>query len=243
MSAYLPELTPWFVCALAVFTGAILQRISGAGFGMIAAPVMALVAPAWLPGTVLLLGLVVGLGAIVSTGGAVDRRDLPAGFAGRTLGAIIAAFIAAAVVGTPALPIIVALIVLFAVALNLAGLHLPITQPALFGAGAIAGVMGTLTGIGAPPMAILYSAVEPRRSAATQNTFFGFGMFVSITTLAFAGLIGLKHIAFALSLAPIVPLALWAARPLAARVERGSIRPWALGLATLSAIILLSKNL
>jgi hypothetical protein len=67
-------------------------------------------------------------------------------------------------------------------------------------------------------------------------------MAVSIIALAVVGLIRSPQLAFAASLAPLVPLSLLFARPLAKRVERGSIRPWALGLSTLSALILLANN-
>jgi len=210
---------------------------------MILAPIMVLVAPDWVPGTILLVGFVVGLGSILGARDAIVLKDLLPGFSGRLLGAIVAASIASYVVGSPALPVVVGCIVLLAVALSLAGLSLAITPGSLVGAGFTAGVMGTLTGIGSPPMAILYSNVNARRSAATQNAFFGFGMSVSIVSLAVVGLIRWPQIAFAMSLAPLVPLSLFIARPLAKRVERGSIRPWALSLATISAVALLIKNL
>lgn len=239
----MPAAGAWLACAVAVLLGTTLQRLSGAGFGMIVAPIMTLMAPEWVPGSILLLGLVVGLGAILGARQAIVMTDLAPGFAGRLIGGVLAASIATIVVGSPALPVIVACIVLFAVALSLAGMSLAISARSLFGAGFTAGIMGTLTGIGAPPMAILYSRVEARRSAATQNAFFGFGMVVSIVALAIAGLIRAPQLAFAASLAPLVPLSLFVARPLATRVERGSIRPWALGLATLSALVLLANSL
>ncbi|MFQ6550312.1 TSUP family transporter [Aestuariibius sp. 2305UL40-4] len=158
----LPELTPWLVCAVTVFLGTVVQRLSGAGYGMFAAPVMALVAPEWLPGTVVLVGFLIGAGSLLNARDAVQWRDLPPGFAGRILGASIAAYIAAAVVGTDALAIIVGFAVLFAVALTVLGLTVPISGGSLFVAGGVGGVMGTLTGIGAPPMAILYANVETR---------------------------------------------------------------------------------
>lgn len=239
----LPDLVPWLACALAVMVGTILQRVSGAGFGMTVAPIMAMMAPAWIPGTIILLGLVVGLGAMFGSRDAIVLTDLPPGMIGRTAGALVAAYFAKVLVGSPALPVVVACVVLFAVGLNLVGLRLPITRITLMGAGLTAGLMGTLTGIGAPPMAILYSGIEPRRSAASQNAFFGFGMLVSIFALAVTGLMRAPQIAFAASLMPLVPLSLALSRPLARRFERGSIRPWALGLATLSAVVLLARSL
>ncbi|KIT18010.1 TSUP family transporter [Jannaschia aquimarina] len=239
----LPELAAWLICALAVVTGAAVQRLTGAGFGMVAAPILALVAPDWLPATVLLVGVVVGVGAAAADWRAVDARDLPPGMAGRVIGAVLAAWIATNVVGTPALPMVVGLLVLLAVALSLAGFSVPIRRRTLFAAGSVAGIMGTLTGIGAPPMAILYSNVEARRSAATQNVFFGFGMVVSIGALAFAGLVGLRHLAFAATLIPLVPLTFHLVRPFAARLHAGSIRPWALGLATVASLVLIGRSL
>ena len=88
--------------------------------------------------------------------------------------------------------------------------------------------MGTLTGIGARPMAILYSNVETRRSAATQNAFYGFGTLVAIIALSIAGVLTLPQLAFAASLAPLVPIDLWVSRPQAVRFELSAIRPWVL---------------
>lgn len=239
----LPELGPWLVCAVTVFFGTLVQRLSGAGYGMFAAPVMAFVAPDWLPGTVVLVGFLIGSGALLNTRDSVQWSDLPAGFAGRILGAGTAAYIATAVVGTDVLAIIVGLVVIFAVGLTILGLTFPISNRSLFAAGGVSGVMGTLTGVGAPPMAILYANVETRRAAATQNAFYGFGTLAAIVALSVAGVLTLPQLAFAASLAPLVPLALWASRPLATRFERGAIRPWALGLATLSALSLLARSL
>lgn len=228
---------------MTIFLGTLVQRLSGAGYGMFAAPVMALVAPEWLPGTVVLVGFLIGAGSLLNARDAVEWRDLPPGFAGRILGAGIAAYVAAAVVGTDALAIIVGFVVLFAVTLTVLGLAFPITPGSLFVAGGVGGVMGTLTGVGAPPMAILYSNVETRRAAATQNAFYSFGTLAAIAALAIAGVLTFSQLAFAASLAPLVPLALWASRPLIKRFERGSIRPWALGLATISALVLLGRTL
>lgn len=241
MHDLLPATGPWLLCAAAVLVGTTLQRLSGAGFGMIVAPMMTLAAPDWVPGTVLLIGFVVGLGSAMGGRKHIVLMDLVPGFSGRLLGAIVAASVASLVVGSAALPMVVGGIVLFAVALSLIGIRLPITPASLAGAGFTAGIMGTLSGIGAPPMAILYANVNSRRSAATQNAFFGFGMVVSIVALAVAGLIKAPQLALATSLAPLVPLALFASRPLARRVARGSIRPWALGLSTISAVVLIAS--
>lgn len=231
------------VALVAVFLGTLLQRLAGQGFGMLAAPIIAMGAPELLPATLLLLGLVVGLGATVVDVRALVPRDLPPGFAGRALGAVIAAMVAARFADPDTLAVLIAGIVYLGIALSLIGARVPIVPGTLFLAGTLAGLMGTLTAIGAPPMALLYQHVERRRSAATQNVFFFWGMTVSLLALAWQGLVGLPSVAFAGLLLPGVGLGLLAAYPLSRRFERTAIRPYALGLAGLAATTLLIRLL
>lgn len=63
LTGFLPSPTAWLICAVAMIGGTVIQKLSGAGFGMIATPTMTLVSPGLMPGTILLLELVVGLGA------------------------------------------------------------------------------------------------------------------------------------------------------------------------------------
>jgi len=230
------------LAAAGVAAGTALQRLAGLGLGLLAAPVMAFAAPDYLPAVLLILGALVGLGSTTLARDAVAWRELPPGMAGRVLGAGAAALVAGAVVGSPALPVVVALIVLAAVALSVAGLQVPVRRATLFAAGLAAGLMGTLTAIGGPPMALLYQHAPPRRAAAMQNAFFLFGMIVSLAALALAGLVGARHLALALILAPAALLGLGIAQQAAPFVERGSIRPWALGLAVLAALALLIRQ-
>ena len=240
----LPAGSALAVCFAAAFLGTMLQRLAGQGFGMIAAPVVALVAPEFLPAAILLVGVAVGLSSAAFDIRAVHLRDLPSGFAGRSLGAVIAALIAAQLAGeTEVLAAIVALVVYLGIVLSLIGIRVEVASFPLFLAGTTAGIMGTLTAIGAPPMALLYQHVEQKRSAATQNTFFFFGMVVSLVALWSQGLVAMRHLALAAALLPAVPLGIAASQPLARRVARRSIRPYALALAGCAASILLFKTL
>lgn len=233
----------WAICAVAVFAGTILQRLAGQGLGMLASPVLAIVAPDFLPGSMLLVGLVVGFGAVSVELSALTRHELPPGFAGRAVGAVLAAWIAVHVVDTGAFAYLVAGMVFLGIALSLLGLRVAIRPLSLFLASTLGGIMGTLTAVGAPPLALLYQHEEARRSAAMQNVFFAWGMVMSITALSVAGLIGLRHIVMALSLLPFVLLALWLAHPLAGRAAKARIRPVALSLAGVAATVLLVKQM
>ena len=231
----------WMFCACAVFIGTMIQRLAGQGFGRTASPMLALVAPEFLPGTILLLGLVVGFGSIFVDLRAVSKHELPPGFAGRALGAVIAAWIALRLADPGLFAALIAGMVYLGIALSLLGVRVAIRPVSLFLASVTGGIMGTLTGVGAPPMALLYQHEEARRSAAMQNAFFAFGMIVSISALLVAGLIGMRHLILAVSLVPFVLLGLRAAQPLAGKIAKSSIRPYALGLAGCAATILLVK--
>ena len=233
----------WAFCASAVFIGTIVQRLAGQGLGMIATPTVAIVAPHFLPAGILLLGLIVGFGAVSVDRSALNKSELPPGFAGRAVGAILAAWIATFLIDTGGFAILIALMVYLGVILSLLGVRVIIRPISLFIAGTAAGLMGTLTAVGAPPMGLLYQHEEVRRSAAMQNAFFAFGMIVSIASLALAGLIGWRHIVFALTLLPMVFLGLTLAAPLAKRTAKARIRPVALSLATLAATVLLYKQI
>ena len=70
-----------------------------------------------------------------------------------------------------------------------------------------------------------------------------FGTLVGVIALSVAGVLSLAQLVFAASLSPVVPIALLTARPLTSRFERRAIKPWALGLASLSALVLLVRTL
>jgi hypothetical protein len=233
----------WVFCAVAMFFGAIVQRLAGQGFGMIATPMLAIVAPQLLPASILLVGVVIGFASSSIEVSAVEKKELPAGFAGRALGSVIAVWIATHMAQTGGFALLIAGMVYLGIALSLLGLRVAIRPISLFLAGIGSGIMGTLTAVGAPPMALLYQYEEPRRSAAMQNIFFTFGLFVSLGALGAVGLITRQHLLFAASLLPVVIIALYVAQPLAKHVAKSQIRPYALALAGTAATILLLKQI
>ena len=231
--------TTYAALALAIFAATLTQRLSGQGLGMIGAPAVAILAPGHLPAALLLLGLVVGAGAISLDMSAINWREARPGMVGRALGGFVGAAIAAMVVDPDLFAVIVAFIILAAIALTLSGLKVAITPVSLSIAGATAGVMGTLTAVGAPPMAILYAGEEAKRSRAMQNLFFLWGMLWSLGSLTALGLVDRSDLMLALALAPAAVLALIASRPAARLMDGRSIKPYALSASGIGALTLL----
>jgi len=216
--------------------------LSGQGFGLISAPILAIGAPEMVPTALLLVGVVAGMGSAALDVKAIRVSELPWGFAGRAIGAVLAAMVAASL-PFERISVLIALIVLAAVALSLLGLSLPIRRGTLFGAGLAAGLMGTLSAVGAPPMAMLYQREEPARSRAMQSTFFFFGMAVSILALWWAGLVTWQHLQFAAFCLPAVLIGIAISQPIARHMSRGMVRPMALMFSTAAALTLLWKVL
>ena len=62
--------------------------------------------------------------------------------------------------------------------------------------------MGTLTGIGGPPMAIVYQNSSAKKVVATLNMFFGFGALFSVLLFVYYDLINLPEVMKSIYLAP-----------------------------------------
>lgn len=233
----------WIACFCAVTLSSGIQRLSGQAFGIVAAPLIALVAPQFLPAGLLLLGITVGLTSTAVDFSALTRAEIIPGFFGRALGAVVAAMVAASITDVDLIAGLTGIAVLIGIALSLSGLRIVIRPVSLVTAGVAAGLMGTITAVGAPPMALLYQHEPAKRARAMQNAFFFWGMCVSVLALAWQGLITAKHLIFAGSLLPAIVLGLAVSMPLAKRLERHAIRPYALGLSVIAATTLIGRLL
>ncbi len=237
------SLTVWLTCFFTVTLSSGIQRLSGQAFGIVAAPLIALVAPQFLPAGLLLLGITVGLTSTTVDFSALTRAEIIPGFFGRALGAVIAAMIAASITNVDLIAGLTGMAVLIGIALSLSGLRIAIRPISLVIAGITAGLMGTITAVGAPPMALLYQYEPAKRARAMQNAFFFWGMCVSVLALTWQGLITSKHLIFAASLLPAIVLGLAVSMPLAKRLERHAIRPYALVLSIIAATTLIARLL
>ncbi len=220
-----------------------LHRLGGQGFGTVVAPFMALLAPEHMPATVLMLGMIVtALGAGFEIK-AIRPAELGVAAFGRLAGTVPAVLLVGAVAGAPALDVAVALIVLLAVGLSLAGFSVAKTKATLLIAGALSGFMGTLTSVGAAPMGLVYQSEAARAARGTLNAYFLLGVIFSVGGLALAGQVRETHLALAACLAPLVILGFRLAAPLARRTETAPLRPVALGIAAVGAVALIARGL
>ena len=122
--------TAGYVVALgAVAVGALTQGALGFGFGMLAAPVLALVDDELVPGAVLVLGVTVAATVAWQERGALDWLGIKWALVGRVLGTF-AAVAAVSHLDREQLAVALGVFVLAAVALSIAGWRVRPSPPA-----------------------------------------------------------------------------------------------------------------
>ncbi|TKT75901.1 sulfite exporter TauE/SafE family protein [Aquamicrobium sp. LC103] len=228
--------------AVALVVAGAIQGSTGFGFSMLAAPMLAVIDPAFVPGPMLAMAVAVSAGGAVREWSDVNRQDLAFSLTGRLLAAGAAAF-CVSLLSPGAFAATFGFGVLFAVVLSLLGLRIETTRRSLFLAGALSGFMGTLTSIGAPPMAMVYQNAGGARMRATLNAFFVVGGIISIAALAAAGSFRFSDLLLAGTMLPFAFLGFllsgWGRRI----VDKGRVKVVVLVVSTASAFALLLRSL
>lgn len=152
---------PLLAIALAVLVGSLVQGVVGIGLGLVAAPVMTLVAPQLMPGTMLLLVSTYPLITLAREREDIDWRSIGWTFPTRVVGTAVGVALVA-VADDRQLGIAVGLMVLLAVLLSARTVAVPVNRGTLSLAGLVSGVTGTTSSIGGPPFALLLSHRPPR---------------------------------------------------------------------------------
>lgn len=227
-----------------VATGAALQASVGIGFGVLAAPLLVIVAPELVPGPILLAGLLLATMTTTREFRSVDVRELSLAMIGRIAGT------AAAGAVILALPLalfgsVFAVMILAAIGLSLANWHLLPTPRNLLIAGLLSGFMGTITSVGGPPMAMVYQNMPGPKVRATVGAFLTLGAGFSLVTLALVGRFTAAHVALSAWMLPPVVLGFLASRYFMTRVDRSrqGVKKAVLAVSAVAAVTLFLKSM
>lgn len=206
MFAFLVDLAPSLaqlaIATLIVFGAASLQIATGMGFGMISAPLLVLIDPVFAPVPVLIVGLM-----LASMGAWPERANIVpaeiwAGLGGRVIGAVLAIGLLAMFADRKAFMLLFGSVTLFAIAITVFGRRVAFTLPNHWFLSTVSGVMGTITSVGAPPMAILYQGQAPEKVRPTLNALFFAGCVTGLCGLFAAGKVQPAHFVVAACFLP-----------------------------------------
>lgn len=230
------------VMALMIFTAAFMQGVGGVGFAMFAAPAAAIWYPQLVPGPLLALG---GFVALLTT--LRERRHViwPAvgtALVGRGAGTLVAVY-AMGQLAARSLNLLFAILILSAVVLSVAGLHIAASRRNVGMAGVFSGVMGTLTSVGSPPLAIAFQHTPPENLRATLGLILFIGASFSLAMLWLTGHYSLHQLFLSIALAPFMFLGFALSSRARSKISPTAVRRMLLSFCACAAIGLLWRTL
>lgn len=236
------SLLAWLVATVAMFSGALVQGSIGFGLNMVAAPILVLLDPHFVPVPVIMVAFV--LNCLL-----VPRHRHPHTWSTMrwpmigALPAMVAGAAAVAVVSTRVLSIAFGVILLAAVALTASGRRLTHSTRNLVLAGGISGFMGTTTGVGGPPMALLFAHHPGPQLRASLLRFFLFTSVMALVLLAIFGQIRTSDLGLTARLLPGALAGYLVAPKVTQALDKGYVRHAVLVVCTVSAVLVLVKAL
>jgi uncharacterized membrane protein YfcA len=231
----------FLLCALAVMAGALIQSTGGVGFAMFAAPIVAILRPDLVPGPMIFAGGTISLLVAARDFDSIDYRGAGFAISGRIPGSIMAGLVIG-LAPRSTFSILFALLILAAVLLSVTGWRVRATPLSLATAGFGSGVMGTLTSVGAPPMALVMQHSDPPRLRATVGAFLVAGSTVSLSVLAWVGRFGWVELGQGATLLIPIAIGFWMSKPLVRRVDARAVRRLVLVICGVSALVLLAQH-
>ncbi|SEH47945.1 hypothetical protein SAMN04489835_0288 [Mycolicibacterium rutilum] len=236
------SITGYVIVAATILLASALQASIGFGIGLLSAPIIALVDPGLIPGTLIMIATLVTLLVVVRERESIDLHGTGWALLGRVPGTIAGALLLL-VLPARGLAIMLAGVVLAGVAMTSFGWIPAARRRNVVLAGAASGVLGTATAIGGPPMALVWQRNEGARLRGTMSGFFLVGSLLSIAALAATGAVtGHTLVMFAV----FVPAALAGyvvSRGLNRVLDPNRLRWVAIVVSALGAVLLIGREL
>ena len=230
------------VVAAAILFASALQASIGFGMGMFAAPIVAMVEPAMIPGTLIMVATLVTLMVVVREREAIDLSGTGWALTGRVPGTVAGALLLAAL-PHQALVIVLAAVVLGGVVLTSSGWVPAARRRNVVLAGAASGLLGTATSIGGPPMALVWQRNTGAVLRSTMSSFFLVGSVISLIVLAFTGAVDVHTLKTFALLVPAAVLGYLLSRVLNRYLNPQRLRWLAIGVSATGAAVLIGREL
>ncbi|MFP3986053.1 sulfite exporter TauE/SafE family protein [Streptomyces sp. E11-3] len=226
------------ILAVTVGVAAFVQGTSGLGFALIVAPVAGLLDPGLVPVFVLASMIPLNLYVAWRERAALDLRGA---------GWITAARLAATPGGLALLWVIpdrrlglfVGAATVLAAVVSLAAPAFTPGRRAYVGAGVVTGLTETATGVGGPPLALVYQHRPPAELRSTVAVCFLVGEVASLALLFATGQGNPAELGWAVLLLPALAVGAWLSRLVHHRLDAPKMRRFVLGFALVSGAVLM----
>lgn len=217
------------IAILVIFIGSFIQSSIGFGLAIVAAPVLFLIDPLYVPAPITICALTLSVANSYSHWRSISFRGLKFAIMGRIPGTISGGLLLLWI-DQRALALWLGLSVLVGVAVSMSHIVFKANGRSLFCAGFLSGFMGTSTSIGGPPMALVMQHQENDFIRANLAAFFVVSCFMSLVMLTSIDRFGMEHIIISLPLMPATLAGYWVAMRSMHRISHENLRRVSLGL-------------
>ena len=224
-----------------VVAAAIVQSGLGMGFGLTAAPLLALIDPHLVPAPTLFLGMLTSIWGALRERDQIAWGEVSLGVVGRVCGVFAATFVLAALPDHRTFTLLFGLMIAAAVLLSVIGWKFPFNRVTLLAMAGISGLLGTITSVGAPPLALIYQDRSARQARPTLAAFFAIGCILSLAGLYASGWAGLSDAMLAAMMVPPMLLGTFIARRFGTHFDK-RFRPALLAVSAGAALVLILRG-
>ena len=228
----------WSIAALSLLIGCWIQTALGFGMAVIAAPIIVLFKPEWVPVVLTMTALFLSLLNTWDQREHLETQYLSASFISRIPGTFLGAWLLMQL-DTAWLQLLVAAFVLLAVVISYLGKQFTYTPKRLAFASFISGITGTTTSIGGPPMAIVMQHGAHQTIRANLSLYFSYSCIVSLIAYGYMGLLTHSILIIGVSFIPVCLFGFIGGIKARTYVDGGLFRPLLLILCCISGSIAL----
>ncbi|WP_413700616.1 sulfite exporter TauE/SafE family protein [Psychromonas sp. KJ10-10] len=187
-----------------IFVGAFIQTSVGFGMAIFAAPLLIHLSFDYVPVPIILVACFISILNTLHNRKSIEIGALKMAIIGRIPGSLIGALLLL-YVSVSTLSLWLGILVLISLVISLLPFRLEPTPSRMTIAGFLSGFMGTSSGIGGPPIALLLQHQEASKLRGNLSAFFLFSSIISLIIQAAVGYLTINH--FILTL-PLLPVAL-----------------------------------
>jgi uncharacterized membrane protein YfcA len=184
-----------------IFVGSFVQTAIGFGLAIVAAPLLFLISPDYVPAPICLVALFISMLNAMKHKSNIEIGGLKAALLGRIPGSVAGGALLL-YVSQSVLALWLGIFVLIAVAISLLPIRIQPTNSRMAVAGFFSGFMGTSSSIGGPPMALLLQHQEANTLRGNLSAFFVFSSIISLIVQYFIGYLTVNHLVITLPLIP-----------------------------------------
>lgn len=225
-----------------IFAAAAVQYALGIAFGLIAAPLLALISVVFVPVPVLMLTFVTAVASLRSEWSHIHWNEVWSAATGRMLGSFVGVMVLSAIPDEKTFMLVFGVIIALAVAVSLSGFRIPFNLFTVGTAGLFSGISATITSVGGPPMAVVYQRRSAAEARPSLQTYFAAGAFITLCILGTSGYVRWEDLARAVLMLPGLVAGYLTGPLLRSRIDR-SFRMLLLATAAVAALLLIWRGL